>query len=120
MIGYILVRRDVTVVAGTTMDLTIALSEGTGTYTENVTVEADRFRPAEPAVASQQVLGSADIQSLADLGNSFERIRSMKLVPFTQRVALQVAVIAALPSLPLVLLAIPVAEILKLVAGALL
>ncbi|HET7291299.1 MAG TPA: hypothetical protein VFM88_02645 [Vicinamibacteria bacterium] len=73
-----------------------------------------------PAPEGEPLLGSADIQSLADLGNSYDRIRSMKLVPFTQRVVLQVAVVAALPSLPLVLLVIPVTEILKLLAGALL
>jgi hypothetical protein len=64
VVGYILVRRDVVVPAGGAVDLTIPLSEGTGTYTETVTVAADRFRPAEPGVASQQVLGSADIQNL--------------------------------------------------------
>ena len=44
VIGYILVRREVLVPAGGNIDLTIPLSEGTGTYTETVTVAADRFR----------------------------------------------------------------------------
>ena len=64
IVGYILVRRDIEVRPGAALDLTIPLSEGTGTYSETVTVSADRFRPAEAAVASQQVLGSADIQNL--------------------------------------------------------
>jgi len=75
---------------------------------------------AGPSPEGEPLLGSADIQSLADLGTSFDRIRSMKLFPFTQRLVIQVAVAAALPALPLVLLVIPVAEILKILAGALL
>lgn len=68
----------------------------------------------------EPLLGSADIQSLADLGNSFDRVRNMKLVPFTQQLALQVAVAAALPALPLLLLVFPIAEILGILAQALL
>jgi hypothetical protein len=34
-------------------------------------------------------VGSGDIQSLADLGNSFEVIRTMRLVPFTKETVLQ-------------------------------
>jgi len=68
----------------------------------------------------ETLLGSADIQSLADLGNSFEMVREMRIVPFNPRVILQVAVVSALPALPLVLLVIPVDEILKLIAGTLL
>ena len=63
LVGFTLVRREVEVPA-TGLELTIPLSEGTGTYTETVTVAADRFRPAEPGVVAQQVLGSADLQSL--------------------------------------------------------
>jgi len=51
--------------------------------------------PAEPFV------GSADIQSLADLGNSFEAVRSMRWVPFTRNTVMQLAVFALLPLLPL-------------------
>ena len=42
-------------------------------------------------------MGSADIQSLADLGNSFEIVRSMRAVPFTKDAVLQLAVITLLP-----------------------
>lgn len=63
LVGFTLVRREVQVPVGG-LELTIPLSEGTGTYTETVTVAADRFRPAEPGVVAQQVLGSADLQSL--------------------------------------------------------
>jgi hypothetical protein len=66
------------------------------------------------------LLGSADIQSLADLGNSFGVIREMRIFPFSQQQILQIAVIASLPGLPLIFLVMPVGELLKLLAGALL
>ncbi len=70
--------------------------------------------------ADEPLLGSADIQSLADLGNSFGMIREMKIFPFSQQQILQIAVVACLPGLPLIFLVMPVGEILQLLAGALL
>ena len=75
---------------------------------------------AAQAPPDQPLLGSSDIQSLADLGNSFVVIREMKPVPFSRQLILQVAVITALPGLPLIFLVMPVGELLKLLAGALL
>ena len=80
VIGYILVRREVQVPAGGSVDVTIPLSEGTGTYTETVTVAADRFRPAEPGVAAQQVLGSADIQNLRGV-LADDPLRAVQVLP---------------------------------------
>ena len=80
VVGYILVRRDVQVIAGTSLDVTIRLSEGTGTYTEAVTVAADRFRESEPAVAAQQVLGSADIQNLRGV-LADDPLRAVQVLP---------------------------------------
>ena len=60
--------------------VTIPLSEGTGTYTETVTVAADRFRPAESAVAAQQVLGSADIQNLRGV-LADDPLRAVQVLP---------------------------------------
>jgi hypothetical protein len=72
------------------------------------------------AAEGEQLLGSADIQSLADLGNSFEFIRAMKVVPFSLRVILQLAIVTALPALPLVLLVMPIEKILSLLTQAVL
>lgn len=80
VVGYTLVRRDVEVAAGGALTLTIPLSEGTGTYTETVTVAADRFRPAEAAVASQQTLGSADIQNLRGV-LADDPLRAVQVLP---------------------------------------
>ena len=65
------------------------------------------------APTSEPLVGNADIQSLADLGNSFEVIRSMKLVPFTKETLVQLAVITLLPVAPLVLTMIPLGELLN-------
>lgn len=60
-----------------------------------------RTPPSEP------LLGSADIQSLADLANAFDVVRQMRFVPMarTQIVALLMA--GVLPALPLVLFVVP-------------
>jgi hypothetical protein len=62
--------------------------------------------PEEP------LLGSADIQSLADLGNSFEVVRGMRAVPFTKEAFFQLAACALLPLLPLMLTMISLEELL--------
>lgn len=68
--------------------------------------------------AAESILGSADIQSLADLGNNFEYIREMKTVPFSIRVMLQIGVVTLLPALPLLLLVMPVEEIVGILTKA--
>lgn len=53
--------------------------------------------------SAEPLLGSADIQSLADIGNSFEVVRQMRWTVFTLRHVLQLAAIMLLPILPLTL-----------------
>lgn len=65
-------------------------------------------------------VGSADIQSLADLANSFEVVKGMRLFPFDKGVLLQTAVISLLPVLPLMLTLISLEELLKRLLGILL
>jgi len=55
------------------------------------------------APAGEPLVGSADIQSLADLENSFEVVKEMRLVPFTLQTVLQLAVATLAPVLPLLL-----------------
>jgi len=64
------------------------------------------------APADEPLVGSADLQSLADLGNSFEIVKGMKLVPFGKDTLLQLAVISLAPVAPLVLTMIPLGELL--------
>ena len=67
VVGYGLVRRDVTVSGTDAVNVTIAVNEGASTYVEDVSVGASRFREAEPGVASQSVLGSREILALRGL-----------------------------------------------------
>jgi hypothetical protein len=53
--------------------------------------------------ADEPLLGSGDIQSLADLGNSFEIVRGMRLAPFSKEAVMQLAAFTLLPLLPLTL-----------------
>lgn len=80
VVGYALVQRDVAVPAGGAADLTIPLSEGTGTFTSTVTVKADLFRPAESTVAAQQTLGSADLQNLRGV-LADDPLRAVQVLP---------------------------------------
>jgi hypothetical protein len=54
-------------------------------------------------VQSERLIGSADIQSLADLGNSFGLIQGIKLFPVGRQAVIQLAVISLLPITPLLL-----------------
>lgn len=79
VVGYALLRREV-VVSATPAELSIVLSEGTGTYTESVTVAADRFAGSEPAVSAQHVLGSADLQNLRGV-LADDPLRAVQVLP---------------------------------------
>jgi hypothetical protein len=64
------------------------------------------------APIDEPLVGSADLQSLADLGNSFEIVKGMKPVPFGKDTLLQLAVVSLAPVAPLVLTMIPLGELL--------
>jgi hypothetical protein len=72
----------------------------------------DKWLRGGPA-AGEPLIGSADIQSLADLNNAYEVIRGMRPVPFTRDAVLQLAVITLLPVAPLLLTMISLEELLK-------
>jgi hypothetical protein len=65
------------------------------------------------APADESLVGSGDIQSLADLGNSFEIVKGMKLVPFGKDTLLRLAVISLAPVAPLLLTMMPLGELLN-------
>ena len=54
-----------------------------------------------------------DIQSLADLGNSFEIIRKMRIVPVELSDFLAMVLPGLIPALPLAAIVMPVGEIIK-------
>jgi hypothetical protein len=78
-VGYGLVQRTLQLARGETADLTIPLSEGSATYTETVTVAADRFERPEP-VASQQTLNSAELQNLRGVLTD-DALRAVQVLP---------------------------------------
>ncbi len=68
------------------------------------------------APADEPLLGSSDIQSLADLGNSFRYVQEMRPLPFNLRVMIRLAIVTSLPCLPLLLLVMPIDKILELLS----
>ena len=66
---------------------------------------------ADPA-PREPLLGTADIQSLADLSNSVSIVRDMRLVPVSPSILMYLAIAALLPLLPLVLFKHPIADLL--------
>jgi hypothetical protein len=69
--------------------------------------------------ADEPMLGSGDIQSLADLGNSFAIIQDMRVVPVTKQAMFQLAVATVTPVVPLLLTLMPLEELLKKLFGIL-
>jgi hypothetical protein len=63
---------------------------------------------------SEPLLGTADIQSLADLGNSYTFVERMNAIPVNPRTPLILAIAALLPLAPLLLTVMPAKEIVKL------
>jgi hypothetical protein len=69
--------------------------------------------PQEP------LLGSADIQSLADMTNSYTVVKNMRTVPITRQAVIQLAASTLAPIAPLVLTMMPLGEAAKLLFGIL-
>ncbi len=71
------------------------------------------------APADEPLVGSSDIQSLADLGNSHELVRTMHLAPFGKETVLQLTAATLVPIAPLLLTMMPLEELLKKLLGIL-
>ena len=80
--------------------------------------DAKWMRDAAPS--GEPLVGSADIQSLADLGNSYEVVRGMRILPVTREGLLQLGAAVLVPLVPLALTMMPLEELLKRLAGVLL
>jgi hypothetical protein len=82
-------------------------------FAERYVDEFDRkWLGADPAPGAP-LLGTADIQSLADLSNSIDIIRDMRTAPVSLKILIYMAVAALLPLLPLALFKYPLAELLE-------
>jgi len=81
-------------------------------FAERYVNEFDRkWLGADPA-PGEPLLGTADIQSLADLSNSVSIVRDMRLVPVSSSILMYLAVAALVPLLPLVLFKYPIGDLL--------
>lgn len=70
--------------------------------------------------SSAELLGSSDIQSLADLTNSFQVSLQMRVMPFGRKSVLAIVIITVIPLLPLVLTMIPLDQVLSQIVGIIL
>jgi hypothetical protein len=62
-------------------------------------------------VNDEQLLGSGDIQSLADLGNSFAVVREMRAVPFVTDDVVRLLIVTVVPLVPLLLTIMPLDQL---------
>jgi len=68
-------------------------------------------RTFQCAARARSLIGSADIQSLADLAGRYDIVREMMPFPFGRRMLIQLVVVTAVPFAPLVLTVIPLHEL---------
>jgi hypothetical protein len=90
-----------------------------GTLAERYVREFDAKWLRGGAPAEERLVGSGDIQSLADLGNSFDIVRTMRVAPFTKETILLLAAATAAPVAPLLLTMMPLEDLLKKLLGIL-
>jgi hypothetical protein len=88
-----------------------------GTLAERYVREFDGKWLRGGAQASEPLMGSADIQSLADMGNSFTVVRTMRLAPIGRDAVLELAACVLVPLMPLLLTVMPVEQLVKKLVG---
>ena len=74
-----------------------------GTLAERYVREFDAKWLRGGAPAEEPFVGSADIQSLADLDNSYEVVRTMRIAPITRDAVVRLAAATLVPMVPLLL-----------------
>ena len=62
-------------------------------------------------IPSEPLLGTADLQSLADLGNSFAFIEKMRWAPISRKLVQQLAAWTAIPLVPIIIFGTPTPEL---------
>jgi hypothetical protein len=81
-----------------------------GSFAEEYVLDfAEKWMPRK--ANDEQLLGSADIQSLADLGNSYGVVREMRAVPFGTEDVLWLLIASVVPLLPLLLTIMPLDQL---------
>jgi len=88
-----------------------------GTLAERYVREFDAKWLQQRGADQEPFLGSSDIQSLADLANSFGVIRNMRLAPVTRTALLQLTAAVLVPIAPLLLTTMPLETLLRKLFG---
>jgi hypothetical protein len=115
------------VVFGPLLAFTLQLAEAKRTGKREYGTLAQRYVRAFDAKwlrggapADEPLLGSADIQSLSDLGSSYEVVQTMRTTPVSKEAVLRLAAAVVVPIVPLVLTMMPWEELLKKLLGIIL
>ncbi len=90
-----------------------------GTLAERYVREFDAKWLRGGAPADESFVGSADIQSLADLNNSYDVVRSMRVAPVTKEMFLQIGAATLAPIVPVALTMMPLEALVKTLLGVL-
>ena len=90
-----------------------------GTLAERYVREFDAKWLRGGAPPNETLMGSADIQSLADLGNSFALVQDMRIVPVTRDALLRLVGATMAPIVPLALTMMSLEDLLKKLMGIL-
>ena len=88
-----------------------------GTLAQRYVREFDAKWLRGGAPADETLVGSGDIQSLADLSNSFEVVRTMRIAPVTTEALLRLVAATLAPLVPLALTMMSLEELLKRLLG---
>ncbi len=80
-------------------------------YTQSFHAKWIQGMPAQ----HEPLLGTPDIQSLADLGNSFAIVKGMKVFPIFKNTLIKVTIAIGLPIVPVLILATPADKLLQTV-----
>ena len=90
-----------------------------GTLAERYVREFDAKWLRGGASPDEPLVGSGDIQSLADLGNSYEVVRTMRIAPITRDAIVRLGAATLVPITPLLLTMMPLEELAKMLFGIL-
>ena len=88
--------------------------DGLSEYGTTASVYAEEFdqKWVRGGAKGEEILGTADIQSLSDFAKSYAVVREMRLVPFALNDVARMVVVTVLPVLPLLLTIMPLEELL--------
>jgi hypothetical protein len=90
-----------------------------GTLAERYVREFDEEWLRGGAPADEQLVGSGDIQSLADLANSYEVVKTMRIAPVSREVIVRLVLTTLAPIAPLALTMMPLEALLNILLGKL-